>query len=199
MTANQGCLVMSSLTFISGWIWWLYPHSLYAQSAAVQSHGTSPLDTRFWGLVVTAFVTGGCLVISAVVTWKAARAASATETTYSEVQKSPADELRAVSPLVGTEQATRWLYQPPREIFRRHFHDEQVPLDGFKYIDCTFSGAVTFVYDGLAAFDMNDVRFEPPYRLSISTHNKAIDSLLGFLNRTGMLLPGQIAITPPTP
>jgi hypothetical protein len=68
ITANQGCLIVGSLTFLSGWIWYFFPVSNQTQIAG----GGHPLDIRFWGIVVMACVTGGCVLVGSVLTWKSA-------------------------------------------------------------------------------------------------------------------------------
>lgn len=69
LTANQGCLIVGTLTFISGWVWYLWPRPV----VQLQNHPQA-FDPRFWGLVVIACVTGGCVLTASILSWKAARA-----------------------------------------------------------------------------------------------------------------------------
>jgi hypothetical protein len=40
-------------------------------------------------------------------------------------------------PIAHTAASRAWLYTPLTDVYRRHFKDEEVILDGFNFIDCT--------------------------------------------------------------
>jgi hypothetical protein len=105
---------------------------------------------------------------------------------------------RPAIPMVGTPASRKWIYTPLKEIYRRKFHNEKVPLDGFHYIDCEFGAGVSFVYNGLKPFSLTNPKPLPDVSWSFETANVSIQRLLQFLQQTGMI-GGAVTHTPPSP
>ncbi|HWW97351.1 MAG TPA: hypothetical protein VNY74_06630 [Edaphobacter sp.] len=99
-------------------------------------------------------------------------------------------------PLARTTASQTWLYTPLKEIYRRDYHDEEVPLDGYNFIDCSFGKNVTFVFEGLAPFKMIDSKPTAEFVMSMKTGNLSIQHLLKFLRDTNSL-GGQFMHHPP--
>ena len=91
----------------------------------------------------------------------------------------------------------KWQSLSPNQlttISHRKFINERVPLDGYRYEDCTFPN-VTFVYNGTAApaFEHNDISG----RVMMDTDNNAVFSTGQILKGLGMLKPDVPILTGP--
>jgi hypothetical protein len=99
------------------------------------------------------------------------------EAAFREIQKRDQNTI----PIAQTSASRAWLYTPLSEVYRRHFRDEEVVLDGVSFIDCTFGRNTTLVYNGTAPFKMLNTQPTPEFVWKFKTSNLSIQHLLKFL------------------
>ena len=81
-------------------------------------------------------------------------------------------------------------------VYRRKFHNEQVQLDGFNFVDCEFGPGVAFVYSGLKHFAITNSQPTAGFTWHLETNNVSIQCLLRFFEQTRVIA-GQLSIKPP--
>jgi hypothetical protein len=99
---------------------------------------------------------------------------STLEAAFREIRKRD----QTAIPIARTEASRAWLYTPLTEVYRRHFQNEEVALDGFNLIDCTFGSGVTLVYNGTAPFKMLNSQPVQGFVWKFRTDNLSIQHLL---------------------
>jgi hypothetical protein len=62
-------------------------------------------------------------------------------------------------------------------ILNRMFTNEDVQLDGYEYVNCTFEN-VTFYYNGTAASRMTNITFSPNSTIRLMTKNPIIQQTM---------------------
>lgn len=100
-------------------------------------------------------------------------------------------------PIAHTEASKAWLYTPLTDVYRRHFHDEEIVVDGFDFIDCTFGKNVTLVYNGTAPFKMQNTQPIPGFTWKFRTDNLSIQHLLLALKDMKQIGGGFEHVPPP--
>jgi hypothetical protein len=100
------------------------------------------------------------------------------------------------TPIARTRVSEKWLYTPLKQIYRTNFHDQEVRLDGYIFIDCTFGKGVILVFSGLAPFKIEPFTRTGEFKWAFRTDNLAIQHLLRFLQDSGKIV-GQIQNDPP--
>jgi hypothetical protein len=99
------------------------------------------------------------------------------EAAYREIKSR---ELRAI-PIARTDASRAWLYTPLTEVYDRHFKEQDVVLDGFFFINCTFGKGVALVYNGTAPFKTLNTQPTKEFVWKFKTDNVSIQHLLKFL------------------
>jgi len=99
---------------------------------------------------------------------------STLEAAFREIQKRD----KMAIPIAKTEASRAWIYTPLTEVYRRNFKNEEVVLDGFSFIDCTFGLNTTLVYNGTAPFKMLNTQPTPDFVWKFKTENVSFQHLL---------------------
>lgn len=108
------------------------------------------------------------LVVSLVVTLESA---------YREIKSR---DQKAI-PIAHTDASRAWLYTPLTEVYDRQFKDQDVLLDGFSFINCSFGKGSVLVYNGTAPFKMLNTQPTKEFVWKFKTDNVSIQHLLKFL------------------
>ncbi len=78
------------------------------------------------------------------------------------------------TPIARTKVSERWLYTPLKQIYRTNFQDQDVRLDGYVFIDCTFGSGVKLFFSGTAPFRIEPFTRTPDFKWAFETDNLAI-------------------------
>jgi hypothetical protein len=96
-------------------------------------------------------------------------------------------------PIADTPGGNQWAYMPLRTVYRKNFHDEQVILDGYDFVDCTFGDNVTLKYTGSAPFKMEQSHGDPS-RTKFLTDNLVLGNALRQLSDLGFIKTGSMGL-----
>jgi hypothetical protein len=100
------------------------------------------------------------------------------------------------TPIARTSVSQKWLYTPLKQVYRTNFHDQEINLDGHIFIDCTFGGNLTLVFNGIAPFKIEPFERTKDFTFKFKTDNLAIQHFLRFQHDAGKIV-GEIANVPP--
>jgi hypothetical protein len=81
-------------------------------------------------------------------------------------------------------------HAPLQEVLRQNYMNEEVKLDGKRFLECTFSN-VRFFYQGMARFEMINCNFSGKGVPIIGTGSPAIAQMISFMN-TLKMIPGEL-------
>jgi hypothetical protein len=83
--------------------------------------------------------------------------------------------------------------KPLTQIFRQHYKNETVQLDGKNFVECTFEN-VTFIYQGTRPIQMMNCRKIPQegFLVTVQTDNPVVFTALGIMSATGVSGPIEL-------
>jgi hypothetical protein len=111
---------------------------------------------------------------------------------------SPPEPTELVLPLARTAASKKWLYTPLKEIYRRTYRNEPVPLDGSCFVDCIFDEGTEFRWNGTAMFKMINPQPTAKWYWKFTTDNLILHHFITFLMDTKQIQ-GTLDRPPPPP
>ncbi len=99
--------------------------------------------------------------------------------------------------IAGTKEAEDWRYTRLKEIYKRRFEDEEVKLDGCRFIECVWGKGVVFRYDGLAPCELMRCEPQPPINITFKTGNMPIKQFIDLGQTWNLFRPHGFHSSPP--
>lgn len=152
-------------------------HSLVAHWVSTGLVALGAVAVSYWGVFSAGWSWPGAVVIAMVVI-----AAALIIRDRIALNRAPAKEPEW-SPF-----PPKW-NDPPQQIFRQHYQNESVDLDGKQFVECTFVN-VKFIYNGTGSVNLLNCMYglkDQPNPVSISTSSPAIYAVVMLLSALKML------------
>jgi hypothetical protein len=137
----------------------------------------------YWGLIAANWSWPGAVAVAIVLMAAGICAYAGIRQVRRNEQAAPTSPAPQWTPL-----SPKWS-EPPRHIFRQHYKNESVELDGKEFVECTFVN-VKFIYNGSGPVNMINCLYGlkgQPNPISMSTQNPAIYAVIALLSATKML------------